>query len=497
MGFGNGITKMSDKVKRWIFWAAATIISILVSSALVANVLDPTLEDILRNWLGKDSVEIPFWVELLETIVVATLTFLSLIYLSSIAYLNLRGVHEEVLKELMTKTIEDDLRRVHLEVMRDTINDLINKGLRTVHEQILNDTFNVQVANKLKIVMSALMEELARTSEAETYFAYHTLLKHTTGMRNLINRIVDLPCHPTTMSVLIDDYGKKANQSKFLVDFPTFLKLGETLVGVSKKMCFVNTTPPYEWWYLNQSGRITETTEAIKSYRNCIGEKLTAGAQVGRITLLRHEEALTSFLKYELEGYHQRRGINIFGSDLDDESALPVVEWFQIILRTIQTRLQSTKAYADETLKKIESAKSSKEKLIKLLDHINPDRKKFTGEFEQLSKECSDLVMADFSPLHSPENDGIYVIKQHLTEGMQDDFESVMREEGIFYDNNDRAYLLRMEEANSVNVLIATVKTLSESDLGKTNFKRILDNFVNAVGQSQAVGYFRSTAKAY
>jgi hypothetical protein len=340
------------------------------------------------------------------------------------------------------------------------------------------------IKNNLKEAHRELLEEMGKESWDNAYFAYHLLIRHAGEMKDLVNRLVNLPRHPEIMKVLIEDYSKKAKDSKFLVDFPTFLNLAKILVDESKEMYFVNTTPPYEWWYPIQFEKRDEIKEAISSYKKKVEERVQRDSKVSRISIVKSERALISVLEDGFYIYFENLGIrDLGGSEIDNDTAKPIIAWAQQIIRgegitnSILNILNNT---SDDEITKYKKMMES---------FWNSSSKNFKDDFQQASKTISKSILDKFiNSLHKPTSEGYYILKDKVSITKKDDLQKFAKEEGIFIDNANNRYLLRIEEANGVNVLLITIKIIDSKE--ETHFKKLMDDFINndAEKRGKAVG---------
>jgi len=343
------------------------------------------------------------------------------------------------------------------------------------------------IKNNLKEAHRELLEEVGKDSSDDAYFAYHLLIRHAGEMKDLVNRLVNLPRHPEIMKVLIGDYSKKAKDFQFLVDFPTFLKLAEILVDESKEMHFVNTTPPYEWWYPIQFEKRDEIKEAISSYKKKVEERVVRngnGAKVRRISIVKSERALISVLEDGFYTYFENLGIkDLGGSGIDNDTAKPIIAWAQQIIRG--------EGITNSNLNILNN--TSDNEIMKYNNMMNrfwdSSSKKFNDVFQQASKTISKSILDKFiNSLHNPTSEGYYILKDKVSITKKDDLQKFAKEEGIFIDNANNRYLLRIEEANGVNVLLITIKIIDSKE--ETHFKKLMDDFINndAEKRGEAVG---------
>lgn len=338
------------------------------------------------------------------------------------------------------------------------------------------------------------VEEIGREAQDQAYFAYLTIVRHTQEMKNLVNQVIRLPKHPQVLQVLIDDYSKKAKNSRFLVDFPTFLKLAGIFVKNSKRMFLVNTTPPYEWSHPIRYERNREIEEAISNYKEKIESKIVQRGFKGlsRITVLENDTALFSILEHGIHKYFSNLGIEVRSYNLlrDEDIASPIVAWIQNILRKHRgiCRCGTLEPMFDI----IESGESHLKRLTVLLSkYMSADT--FSEEFQDLSRQISMLILQEFVKLHKPPESAFYILKNKVSIDKKDEINKLGKEEGIFEDSTGTTYLLRIEEQNGANVLLATVKTIQRIDT--EHYVRLKTEFVDDLTEHDAIGNFASIVK--
>ncbi len=414
-----------EKIFHMGFWICAVIIWLVVSAFFVNRVIDPILEAILRAIFKAKFTPIGTLLELLETVIMTFVGVMATKYFEMLTRRNLKEIHKE------------------------------------------------------------LLEELGRDSSDNPYHAYHTILIHTQEMKNLVNKLVSLPRHPEIMRVLIEDYSRKANESKFLVDFPTFLKLAEILIDNCNEMWFVNTTPPYEWRDPIRFERNEQIKQAIEKYKNKIESKIKEQAIVKRITIVDDEKALKSILEHGIEVYFHSLG-TAMTSDIDDEAAYPIVSWMQAVLRRYDQNL--SKEYGN-IYNIVEKPLPYSQKWKKLADECCLEGVSSShSSFQQLSRRISLSVIKDFASLHMPPYEGHYIVKKKVTDRNKDNLKKLAKEEGIFIDTSKNKYLLRIEEQNAMNVLLVTVKVINDEEINNTNYNKLQREFLHNAQESFAIG---------
>jgi hypothetical protein len=428
--------KMRENTKKsypWLFWSCAIIIWVIISALLVNRFIDPTIESILRAIFKNETIVTETWAEVFETLIMTLVGLGATVYFDKLTTKNLRKVNEE------------------------------------------------------------LLEKLAKDSSDNAYSAYYTIIHHTQdtqGMKKLVNNLVKLPRYPEIMKALIEDYSSKATDSKFLVDFPTFLKLGEILTENSNEIMFVNTTPPYEWKFPIRFEKNDEIKDAIKNYKKKVEEKLESSEIIKRITIVENLDSLTSILEDGIDTYFRNLGIIITSKNLDDNIARPLVGWIQEILVTFKKNLLSS--YTSKNNNSVDDILKIVNDILNIVDdhvlcprdkwnkffnkYCDTSESKFKQPFHELSKVISLFIIEDFIKLHKPENNGWYIVKNEVIDNKKDDLRKFAKEEGIYVDSQNNNYLLRIEE-NGTNNLLVTVKIID--DLNDTNFQNLLDKFIN------------------
>lgn len=354
------------------------------------------------------------------------------------------------------------------------------------------------VRSSLRDVHQELLLRLAKDTKNDSFYAYHTIVNHATQMRELVRKIVELPRSPHVMKVLIEDYSKKALHNQFLVDFPTFLEFAKILVKNSTQMRFVNTTSPYEWWCPIQFESTSEIATAIEQYRNAIRSEMTKGAKVTRITIVDNEKALTSVLEDGIRKYLQKRGIDIHSIQTDENKSFrqdqvkPVVLWIQTLLAKYQSELTQAvpQQIAAKVLKIITNEHTDDGQKFANLRNAegiwDSNQRDFHQPFKQLSQEISLIVLKKFLDLHKPEDSAYYIIKNKVIGETKVTIDDLMKEEGMFIDNNTGSqYLLRQEVVDGVNLLLVTIQVLDDPG-GSANFERLKKDFVDETSQNAA-----------
>lgn len=324
-----------------------------------------------------------------------------------------------------------------------------------------------ELAKRYRSINCDLIKEIGTESSDSAYLAYHTIVTHTAEMKKLVNKLISLPHHPQILRVLIDDYSKKANQSRFLVDFITFLKLGEILVENSSEMLFLNITPPYEWWDPLQFERKEEISKAIMDYKGKIITQMAKGAKVRRITIVDEKDALVSVLEHGYKKFFSKR-MDLW--KLIDEIPETFTKVFMIWMESIISRYDSNlKNEVKKTATEILNFCSNQD--------FNGFNKKFcpggnpNSHFKKLSHEISKIVIDRFIELHKPEDEktaALFICKDQLLQKNKPLTYQHAKEEGIFKDSDGNLYRLCMEETNGVGILLATIENIQ--DINDTYF---------------------------
>jgi len=398
----------------------------------------------------------------------------------------------EIIHNLLVKHVSSKPGWIHvfnlIEIIGPAILGLVLAGYFTTEylKKIAKKTFDESI------------ETMGTEAQTQAYYSYLTIINHTQEMKNLVNKLVKLPRHPELLKILIEDYSKKANDSKFLVDFSTFLKLAGILVDNSEEMYFVNITPPYEWWHPVKFERNEDKQKAIKDYKEKIEIKIKQGKRLERITILEEEKALTSILEYNCTIYFRHYGIDMLTTPHDkligiDETIIkPLLEWFETLLKQHSTgitnyedqKLTTALIYILEILGK---RNSTSVKFIELMNYCwDIKNNKFSDSFFMLSDKLSKLILKDFCGLNNPKDRTFYVFGDRVSMEKKDDINNMKKEEGIFKDSNGNTYLLRTEEANGLSVLLVSVKRLEY--MKTSHFNSIMQKFINAKVENGATG---------
>jgi hypothetical protein len=353
---------------------------------------------------------------------------------------------------------------------------------------------------KAKEAFDESIERIGIEAQDQAYYSYLTIVNHTQEMKNLVDKLVKLPRHPELLKVLIEDYSKKANKSKFLVDFSTFLKLAGILVENSEEMHFVNITPPYEWWYPVRFERNEDKRKAIKDYKEKIEAKVSQGKKLERITILEEEKALTSILEYNFKVHFRHYGIDIQTTlrnnfskigEIDEIIMKSLLEWFETLLKQQKSGVASPNSQSlvvyNSLLRTLTSHDNTLIKFQKLMNQCwDNTTNDFNHSFLSLSHKLSQLILRDFGKLNNPLENSFYILKNEVSMRKKDEVYNMEKEEGIFKDNSGNMYLLRQEEANGVSVLLVSVKRLE--DIEATHFHALMRQFVDATDETNAAG---------
>lgn len=467
--------------KQRFFWVSAVVLWALVSLIVVEYGIEPVLIENITDFLKKPK---------LVQVLVKVLGVLVTTFFGTAATAGFRNL------------IRQNLADVHDGLMKSPeFQNMTTESLKRANVQLLKEMrLPEQIQNGLRITHTALLGELSHNCDDSAFFAYQRLVNDGTALKALVGRLAGMPRDPAVVRELIEAYSSKAAQSLFLVDFKTFLRLATILVRGAQQMQFVNKTPPYEWFFPLPSDRSEEVKGAILEYQGAIELEMQRDTTtLHRISIVDDRSALTSVLKHGVTTYLTRLSIDSPSStQIGDEVAKPIMCWLHDILLSYESGIEATSKEDSAVAAKLRellagtTPVSPQDRYRKFVsDYLEQDRGQtaegklgpgsgLADAFTRLSEKVSVLIQKDFVKLSKPEEQGFYVIKNLIGEsGMAKIIAGDLdKEEGVIADQNGNRFLIRMEESNGMNVLLAKVRTLSGSPPEETVYPRLLERIV-------------------